>query len=468
MKKGKEIELTIEKFADRGKSLARVDGYVVFVPLAVPGDRVKVRIRRKKKSFAEASLVELLEPSELRVDTRCTYFGSCGGCKWQHVDYAAQLAAKQQSVEDALVHTGGFEGIEVQPTHGAEEIFHYRNKMEYSFSASRWLTSEEIASGKSFRTDFALGMHVPGRFDRVVDLKECHLPAPISIEIVNGVREMAMSEGWTCWDTSTRTGYLRHLVIRTGKRTGEVMVNLVTNGFDEDRFEKVNVYMQETFPAISTFVNTSHTGVAQVAIGEEEYIGFGSGVIHDEIGGIRFEIAPTAFFQTNTAQAEKLYEYVRQFSGAGPEDLLYDMYCGAGTISLFMAPRVRHVVGIELVPEAVKNAYANASANAIDNCTFVQGDIKNLFDAEFIARHGKPDIFVVDPPRAGMHEKVVKEIAQLRPERFVYVSCNPQTQARDIKLLADLYTLERVQPVDLFPHTTHTENVIKMRLRSDV
>ena len=468
MKKGKEIELTVEKFADRGKSLARVDGYVIFIPLAVPGDRVRVRIRRKKKSFAEASLVELLEPSELRTDPQCEYFGSCGGCKWQHVDYAAQLAAKQESVKDALEHTGGFYDVEVQPTQGAENIFHYRNKMEYSFSASRWLTTEEIASGKSFNTDFALGMHVPGRFDRVIDLKTCYLPAPISMEIVNGIRELALAEGWSCWSTQTRTGYLRHLVVRTGTRTGEVMINLVTNGFDEGRFEKIKGYIQDAFPDISTFVNTSHTGVAQVAIGEKEYVGFGSGVIHDRIGDFNFEIAPTAFFQTNTLQAEKLYEFVREFCEAKPTDLLYDMYCGAGTISLFMAPFVKHVVGIELVPDAVKNAYANAAANDIDNCTFVTGDIKNLFDAEFIARHGTPDVFIVDPPRAGMHEKVVKEIAALKPERFVYVSCNPQTQARDIKLLADLYVLERIQPVDLFPHTTHTENVIKMRLRSDV
>ena len=468
MKKGKEIELTVEKFADRGKSLARVDGFVVFIPQAVPGDRVRVRIRRKKKSFAEAVLLEVIEPSELRTTPRCEYFGTCGGCKWQHVDYAAQLEAKRQSVKDALEHTGGFSGIDVPPTHGAEDIFRYRNKMEYSFSASRWLTTEEIASGKSFNTEFALGMHVPGRFDRVIDLHSCFLPASISMDIVNGMRTLALEEGWSCWSTSTRSGFLRHLVVRTGARTGEVMVNLVTNGFDDERFEKIKHYLKESFPSITTFVNTSHTGVAQVAIGEKEYIGFGSGVIHDEIGGFRFEIAPSAFFQTNTVQAERLYEFVREFSEARPDDLLYDLYCGAGTISLFMARYVKHVVGIELVPEAVKNAYANAAANNVENCTFAQGDMKNLFDAEFVARHGKPDVFIVDPPRAGMHEKVVKEIADLKPERFVYVSCNPQTQARDIKLLADLYLLEQIQPVDLFPHTTHIENVIKMRLRSDV
>ena len=466
MKKGTEIELTIEKFADRGKSLARLNGYVIFVPEAVPGDRVLARIRRKKKKHAEAILLDVLEPSALRVDPKCKYVGSCGGCKWQHVSYSAQLEAKHESVSDALLHQGDFAGVEVKPVLGADEIFHYRNKMEYSFSTSRWLTSEEIASGKSYNTDFALGMHVPGRFDRVVDLDSCFLPETISMEIVNHFRSLALSNEWSLWNTRTQEGYLRHLVIRTGKRTGEVMVNLVTNGFQESRFKLISDSLQETFPSITTFINTNHTGLAQVAIGEEEYIGFGPGVIHDRIGDFTFEIAPTAFFQTNTVQAERLYEVVKKFAQPESDDLVYDLYCGAGTISIFMAPHVRQVVGIELVPEAVKNAHENAIANQVENCTFQSGDIKHLFSEEFVNRHGRPDVLIVDPPRAGMHEKVVEQIARLAPERFVYVSCNPQTQVRDIKLLSHLYSIECVQPVDLFPHTTHIENVIKMKLRS--
>ena len=467
VKKGKEIELTIEKFADRGKSLARHNGYVIFVPQAVPGDRVIARIRRKKKSFAEAQLVEVLDPSPLRVEPECKYFGTCGGCKWQHVQYAAQLEAKQNSVKEALEHVGGFSGIHVNPTLGAKEIFHYRNKMEYSFSASRWLTSEEIASGLSFKTDFALGMHVPGRFDRVVDLDICYLPATVSMDIVNRVRNLAIANEWTCWNTRTQDGYLRHLVIRTGTRTGDVMVNLVTNGFHEERFHLITSFLKNEFAQITTFVNTNHTGVAQVAIGEEEFIGFGDGVIHDCIGGFSFEIAPTAFFQTNTVQAERLYEVVRTFADSRPGDLVYDLYCGAGTISIFMAPHVRQVVGIELVPEAIKNAYANAGKNKIDNCTFYAGDIKRLFTNDFVNTHGRPDILIVDPPRAGMHEKVVEQIAALAPDSLIYVSCNPQTQVRDLKLLSHLYQIENVQPVDLFPHTTHIENVIKLTLRPD-
>ena len=466
MKKGQEIEITLEKFADRGKSLARINGYVVFVAGAVPGDRVLARIRRRKKRFAEAYIVELITPSPLRVQPRCEYFGTCGGCKWQHVDYAAQLEAKRQSVIDALSHAGGFSEVEVRPTCGSEQIFHYRNKMEYSFSASRWLTSEEIATGKSFDTDFALGMHAPGRFDRVIDLKACYLPPPVSIRVVNKFRDYAKSLGWTCWNVRTHEGYLRHLVIRTGEHTGEVMVNVVTNGFDEEAFNGLSRFFQTHFPEVTTLINTIHTGVSQVAIGEEKYIAYGEGVIRDKIGGYTFEISPQAFFQTNTRQAERLYEFAREFSEPSSEDLVYDFYCGAGTISIFMAPHVKHVVGVELVPEAIKNANVNASSNGIQNCTFVDGDLKTLFTEEFVREHGRPHILIVDPPRAGMHEKVVEQIAKLRPERVVYVSCNPQTQARDLKLLSHIYSIECAQPVDLFPHTYHTENVVKLRMTS--
>lgn len=465
MRKGDEIEIEIEKFADRGKSLARLGGYVVFVNGAVPGDRVKARIIRKKKKYAEARLLEVLSPSALRVPPRCEYFGNCGGCKWQHVDYKAQLDAKHRSVLDALQHQGGYGDVTVRPTIGAEEIFHYRNKMEYSFSAARWLTADEIATGEQFDTSFALGLHAPGQFSRVLDLNACYLPPPLSINIVNEMRALALKNNWAPWDIRKHVGYLRHLVIRTGARTGEVMVNLVTNGFDDERFAMVQQTLQEKFPEVTTFLNTNHTGLAQVAIGEEARIGFGRGVIHDQIGGFQFEIAPNAFFQTNTVQAEKLYEVVRDFSECTTEDLVYDLYCGAGTISIFMAPHVKHVVGVELVPEAIANAEINAKANGIPNCTFLDGDIKNLFTRDFIASHGKPDLLIVDPPRAGMHAKVVEQIAALRAERFIYVSCNPQTQVRDLQLLSEVYEIEAVQPVDLFPHTYHIENVIKLRAR---
>ena len=466
MKKGAEIELTVEKFADRGKSLSRVDGYVVFVPGAVPGDRVVARVVRRKKSFAEARLLHVIEPSPLRTEPRCKYVGSCGGCKWQHVDYNAQIEAKRASVEEAFIHQGDFKEIEIQPILGAAHTFHYRNKMEYSFSASRWLTTDEIASGEKFDTSFALGMHAPGRFNRVIDLSECYLPDPLSMRLVDAFRTYAIEREWPAWDVKKHTGYLRHLVVRTGTRTKEVMVNLVTNGFYEDRFGELSEHLQKTFPEITTFVNTIHTGLAQVAIGETHHVGFGPGIIHDKIGGFTFEIAPQAFFQTNTEQAEVLYEVARKFAAPSSDDLVYDLYCGAGTISIFMAPHVRQVVGVELVPEAVENARVNAAANDILNCTFVNGDMKALFTPAFVQKHGRPDILIVDPPRAGLHPKVVQQIADLRPERFVYVSCNPQTQARDLKLLKEIYSIEFVQPVDLFPHTYHVESVASLRVIS--
>lgn len=465
VKRGTEIELEIEKFADRGKSLARLDGYVVFVPGAVPGDRVRVRVTKRKKSYAEAKLIEVIEPSPMRTEPRCFYFGTCGGCKWQHVAYEEQLQAKQQSVREALVHAGGFSEVVVQPTLGSERVYFYRNKMEFSFSASRWLTPDEIATGKEFDTHFALGLHVPGNFSKVLDLHACYLQSDFSVSLVNGVRDFVKERGWTPWDVRRHEGFLRHLAIRQGEHTGEVMVNLVTNGYDPDRMAELADHLQEAFPEVTTFVNTINTSPAQTAYGEEVHTLFGPGVIHDRIGPYRFEIASNAFFQTNTLQAERLYEVTRRFADLREDDLLYDLYCGAGTISLFVSDAVDRVIGVEVVEEAVANARANAEANGVSNCTFVSGDLMRMFTPDFVREHGRPDVLIADPPRAGMHPRVVEQIGRLRPERFVYVSCNPQTQARDLAQLRDIYAIEAVQPVDLFPHTYHVENVVKLRAK---
>lgn len=465
LKRGEEVELEIEKFADRGKSLARRNGCVVFVAGGVPGDRVRARIGKTRKRHAEAYLLEVLEPSTLRTDPRCFYFGTCGGCKWQHVDYTAQLNAKTQSVHDALVRVGGFSDVHVRPAIGSEGIYHYRNKMEFSFSASRWLTREEIDTGEQFDTDFALGLHVPGHFDKVLDLHECHLQSDLSSALVNGVRRFARQNEWAPWDIRKHTGFLRHLVIRTGDRTGDVMVNIVTNGRHNERMELMAGFLRDEFPAVTTFVNTINTGKAQTAFGEEIRTIFGPGVIRDRIGPHIFEIAPNAFFQTNTLGAEKLYEATRDFADLRSDDLVYDLYCGAGAISIFVAGDVRKVVGIELVDEAVENARANAATNGVSNCVFEAGDMLHHFSPDFVARHGRPDVLIVDPPRAGLHPKVVPQVADLGPDRLVYVSCNPQTQARDLQMLAEHYTIQDVQPVDLFPHTHHIENVVKLHRR---
>ncbi|MFN3595925.1 MAG: 23S rRNA (uracil(1939)-C(5))-methyltransferase RlmD [Rubricoccaceae bacterium] len=494
LRPGDEIELVLEKFADRGKSLARLPGegaggYVVFVAGAVPGDQVRARVLKRKRRFAEARLLEVLLPSPLRVTPRCEYFGACGGCKWQQVAYAAQLEMKRQQVEDALVHTGGFDlaarSVPVRPTLGmdaeppgpeerallgpaqAGQPYFYRNKMEFSFAAQRWLTDDEIASGEAFETDFALGLHVPGRFDKVLDLQACYLQSAWSTRLVNGLRALARAEGWSAYHAREQRGFLRHLVLRTPARTPERMVNLVTSRYDADRMARLADWLRAEFPEATTLVNTVNSGLAQTAFGEAMHVVFGPGVVHDEIGGLRFEIAPNAFFQTNTRQAETLYRIAAEFAALRPDDLVYDLYCGAGTISLYLARHARHVVGVELVEEAVANARANARANGIHNATFAAGDMLRLFTPDFVAAHGHPDVLVVDPPRAGMHPKVVAQLAALRPGRLVYVSCNPQTQARDLALLreasSDAYRITAVQPVDLFPHTHHVESVVALR-----
>ncbi|MDX1419212.1 MAG: 23S rRNA (uracil(1939)-C(5))-methyltransferase RlmD [Rubricoccaceae bacterium] len=487
LKRGAEIELTLDKFADRGKSLARLaaeggaaeggaaeggaaeggaaegrSGYVVFVAGAVPGDRVRARVFKRKTSFAEARLLEVLEPSPLRTEPRCEYFAHCGGCKWQHVQYEAQREMKRDAVADAL-------GVPVRPTLGADPhdgsggLYFYRNKMEFSFSAHRWLTDWEIASGETMDKDFALGLHVPGRFDKVLDLQACYLQSAWSVRLVNGVRAFAKARGWTPWDTKRQRGFLRHLVIRQPAHTDERMVVLVTSHEDAERMAAFSDWLRTDFPEVTTLVNTINSGVAQTAYGETMTTVFGPGVVHDRLGRYTFEIAPNAFFQTNTRQAERLYDVALEVAELQPGDLVYDLYCGAGTIALYLSKHVRRVVGVELIEEAVANARANAVANGVDNCTFVAGDMLKLFTPDFVEAHGRPDVVVVDPPRAGMHPKVVAQIGRLRPERLVYVSCNPQTQARDLALLGDRYRITAVQPVDLFPHTHHVENVVALR-----
>lgn len=471
MKKGTIVTLRIDRFADQGKVLGYLDGRVVFVGGAAPGDLVEVQLIKIKKSFCEARLVKVLEEGSVRTKPHCRYFGACGGCKWQHIGYGHQLEAKRQSVEDAFVHHGGFEGIKALPTIGMEAAeghqspLFYRNKMEFSFGTSRWLTEAEMSEDVEYNRYFALGLHVPGRYDKILDIEECWLQSELSVRIVNGIRDFALAHDWTIWDTRKHVGYLRHLVVRQAHHTPDLMLNLVTNGEDEDKIGAFAEFLRRDFPEVTTLVNTINTGLGQTSYGEKMNLIFGSGKIYDKIGELRFEIAPNAFFQTNTRQAEKLYEVTRQFAELKPDDLLYDLYCGAGTISLFVAQSVKHVVGVELIEEAIENAKTNAALNQIHNTTFIAGDLMRLFTPEFIRQNGTPDVLIVDPPRAGMHPKVVEQIAALKPKRLVYVSCNPMTQVRDIALLGDLYEVEALQPVDMFPHTHHIESVAKLRLK---
>ena len=469
--RGDELTLDIEKFADQGKALARLDGLVVFVPQAVPGDKVRAKVYKRQKSFAEAKLIDLLEPSAKRTEPRCYYFGTCGGCDWQHVQYEEQARMKEQSVREALLHQGGLNEEELQgvfrPILQAERPYFYRNKMVFNFSNYRWLTPDEIATGKEFDTDFALGLHVPGNYFKVLDLKECHLQSRLSRQLVNQVRDLVKKREWKPWDIRRHTGFLRHLVIREGKQTGEVMVNLVTSRHDEERMEVLAAFLQDEVPEVTTFVNTINDTPSQTERGDEHHVVFGEGIIHERLGQLTFEIGPESFFQTNTYQAERLFEATRELAALRPSDCLYDLYCGAGALSLFMADAVEEVVGIELMEEAMAAARRNAEANGIENARFFAGSLKDRLTDTFIGQHGRPDVLLADPPRAGMHKRVVKQIAAVRPDRFVYVSCNPQTQARDLKRLrkatGGAYRISAVQPVDQFPQTQHVENVVALK-----
>jgi len=463
MKRNDEVQLTLQDFAFEGKSIARVDGLVVFVVGAVPGDTVRARLVKVKKSFAEAVAVEVLAPSPLRVEPRCRYFGVCGGCRWQNVRYEAQLGFKRQQVVDALERIGGFAGVQVAPTLGSQEEYFYRNKMEFSFG-QRWRTKEELGSAPA-SSDFALGLHIPGRFDRVLDVEECWLQSETSAAIVNSVRAFAKERGLDWYSTVTHTGYLRNLVIRTGAATGELMVNLVTLDHRPALMEALARRLLQDFPAITTIVNNTTARKSQVALGDEEHVYHGPGYIEEKIGGRAYRISANSFFQTNTRQAERLYDTVRRMAAVRRDELVFDLYSGTGTIAFHLAGDAREIVGIEASASAVADARQNAGRLGITNCMFLEGDLKEtLTSGAAVSAQGRPAVIVTDPPRAGMHEKVVREIGSLAPARIVYVSCNPATQARDLALLcADgRYRIVEAQPVDMFPHTYHIENVVAL------
>jgi 23S rRNA (uracil1939-C5)-methyltransferase len=476
LRRGDELTLKLESFAFEGKSIARLDGLVVSVHGGVPGDDVRVRLSKIKKQFLEAEVVEVISKSTLRTEPRCRYFGTCGGCKWQDVSYTAQLDFKRQHVVDALERIGGFEDITVKPTLRAEEIYFYRNKMEFSFG-DRWLTkeayaarrdeehgSDEIRGGRREGITFALGMHIPQRFDKVLDLEECHLQSEVSGRIVNAVRTFCLEHQLAIHSTFTHTGYLRNLVIRQSSHTNELMVNLVTSEDQPELMRQFTTELLAHFPAITTIINNITDRKSQVAIGETEKVYHGSGYITELIGARRYHISANSFFQTNTKQAERLYEAARRLANLKPDDVVFDLYSGTGTIALHVADFVNEVVGVESVEAAVLDARRNAIENNITNCTFVLGDLKDRLtkDTQWLANHPKPSVVITDPPRSGMHEKVVKEILALAPDRIVYVSCNPTTQARDLQWLCtdSRYRVVEVQPVDMFPHTYHIENVV--------
>ncbi len=466
LKKGTEVELTIEGAAFKGKGVARHDGMAVFVNGTAPGDKVNARIIKKKKNYAEGKLLEILEPSKDRIEPKCRHARVCGGCSWQHLPYEKQIEYKGLQVEDHVRRIAGLEYTTVHPALKCEQPFYYRNKMEYSFSTRRWLTEEEI-NREEFVDDsgFAAGLHAPGRFDKVLNLQECHLQQPESFQILDFIRSYCTERDIPAFDAVNQEGFMRHLMIRTSHHTTDFMVNLVTYEDDSDLMRTMSDQLLERFPFITTIVNNINDTRSPTSVGRIENVIHGPGYIVDRIGRHCFKIHPNAFFQTNTSQAEKLYEVAREYAQIRKGDIVYDLYCGVGTLSLFLAEPAEQVVGIELVDVAVQNAEFNAAENSVENVSFIKGDMKDVFTEAVVEQFGAPDVLITDPPRAGMHPDVVKRLLELRVPRIVYVSCNSSTMARDLKELSGIYEIPEVQPVDMFPQTWHVEAVARLELK---
>ncbi|HTP14034.1 MAG TPA: 23S rRNA (uracil(1939)-C(5))-methyltransferase RlmD [Bacteroidota bacterium] len=470
LKRGDEVELEISGSAFEGKSIARLNGLVIFVEGGVPGDTLTAKITRVKKNLVEAHLVRVVKPSPLRRDPRCVHAGTCGGCKWQHVDYAGQLQFKQQHVLDAFERIGGFSTVPLQPMIGAEEIFFYRNKMEFSFCDQEWLVtaprdnaSESApAAGVSATPGVYLGLHVPQRFDKILDLKECHLQSETSTKILSFTRSFCRDRRVPVYSSEMDSGYLRFLVIRQARHTNELMVNLVTRTDDPEFMNEYTKALRTEVPSITTLVNTINSRKAQIAYGDLERVYAGEGTIREKLGRFTFVISAGSFFQTNTAQAERLYEVVREFGEFHKSDTVFDLYSGTGSIALYISGEVGQVVGIESAQSAIADAERNCAANGVNNCHFILGDLKDRLtvDHHWMENYPTPAVIILDPPRSGVHPKVIGKLLEIRPPKIVYVSCNPATQARDLKALsAGPYRIDRMQPVDMFPHTYHIENV---------
>lgn len=463
IKKGQTLELTVESTAFKGKGIAKHNGMAIFIPGTAPGDVVEAMVVKKKKKFLEAKVQRIIEPSDVRVEPACSHASACGGCTWQHIPYSSQLEYKEQHVRDHVERIAHMDPELVQPIIGCDAPLYYRNKMEYSFGTRRWLTEDEIKSDEFVDdTGFSAGLHAPGRFDKILNLKECHLQDPISFRLLDFVRAFCMNNGIEAYDTYKRTGFMRNLVIRNSHYTDDLMVNFVTNEDRPDIIQSLSAELLEQFPEITTIVNNINDQPNPTAVGRYEKTIHGNGYIVDNIGNLSFKIHANAFFQTNTRQAEKLYSVARDYAAVAAGKHLFDLYCGVGTLSLFMADSFDRVTGIELVDVAIENADFNKKENGIDNVDFVLGDMKDTLNDEFISNSGKPDCIITDPPRSGMHPDVVKQLSELKTERIVYVSCNPSTMARDLKELKEVYNIESIQPVDMFPQTYHIEAVARL------
>lgn len=458
--------LEIEAVAAEGKSIAHApDGRVVFVDYAVPGDVADVRILKRKKNYMEGRIETLVKPSEHRVVPFCSHFGVCGGCRWQHLPYSMQLEAKRSQVVDQLQRIGHLDVPEVRPTLGSKNTVYYRNKLEFTASPRRWILSGETSDNLSDEELCGLGFHVGKYFDKVLDIKECFLQGEPSNSLRIFVKQYAIQNGISFYNLRENHGQLRSMFVRTSS-TGELML-IVCFGEDFDGRERMLSDIYEAFPQISSLYYIINKKLND-SISDQECILFkGSECIHETMEGLTFRIGPKSFYQTNSDQAYELYKVAREFAALNGGEVVYDLYTGTGTIAQFVSRKASRVIGIEYVPEAIEDAKTNARLNGIENCEFYAGDMKDVLTSSFIAAHGKPDVMIVDPPRAGMHPDVVKTILASAPERIVYVSCNPASQARDLQMMSSDYEIVAVQPVDMFPHTQHVENVCKLVRRPE-
>lgn len=450
--------------AAEGNSIAKVDEMVVFVPYGAPGDIIDLKIDKKKKSFAQGHIERMITPSPIRVEPMCEHFGICGGCKWQHIPYEYQLKYKHQQVVDALERIAKIELPDITPILGSKNICEYRNKLEFTFSNKSWLTFEQMNSGEVFEDRDALGFHIPGAFDKVLDIKRCWLQESISNDIRLFIRAFAKENNLSFYDIKQQVGLMRNIIIRTAS-TGEIMLIVVFGDNQEVNINNMMNAIAEKFPQITALLYVINKKVNDT-ISDQEILTFkGADYIEEEMEGLRFRIGPKSFYQTNSAQAYELYKITREFAALKGDELVYDLYTGTGTIANFVAKSARKVIGIEYVPDAIEDAKINAAANGLDNTEFFAGDMKDILTDSFVEEYGVPDVMIIDPPRAGMHTDVVNVILNAAPKRIVYVSCNPATQARDLALLDAQYKLVKVQPVDMFPHTHHVENVVALELR---
>ena len=457
LKKGQILELRIDKLIFGGKGLARVNGLAIFVERAVPGDKVRVRVFKKKKNHAEARVVELIAPSPFRVKPPCRYCGFCGGCTWQFLDYEKQLFFKREYVVESLEHIGQLRSVLVHPIIPSEKIFAYRNKMEFSFSDRRWLLPEEL-SRNDIPKDFALGLHVPGTFDKVLDTEACLLLPDTGNKILCAVRDYVRKSGIPPYGLKSHKGFWRFLMLRHGASQDKWMVNIITSEEQRPWVQPLADLLCQEYENITSVVNNINTRKAGIAVGQWEILLAGEPFISDRIAGFEFEISANSFFQTNTAGTARLYETVKAYAGLTGKEAVVDLYSGTGTISIFLSDCARKVIGIEISEGAVQDAQKNCQKNGIRNCQFICKDIKEgLKDIT-----DRPEVLVIDPPRAGMHRDVVKAVCRLSPDRIVYLSCNPPTLARDLGLLKEEYHVVEVQPVDMFPHTYHVESVARL------